>query len=147
MKSNSQLKKSITIDVSRSQLWSALTNPQILEETMFGCEVVTDWKPGGSMLFNGNWNGSDFVDKGKIISLENEVSFSYDYWSNFSGLPDVAENYSRINFEIEKKGDIAILHLTHQNFATEKMLLDSDKNWDYALESFKTKVEKIARKG
>ena len=36
------------------QVWDMLTNPQKTKLYMFGCETVTDWKPGSELLWRGS---------------------------------------------------------------------------------------------
>ncbi len=111
MKNNLILKKDLKIETPLSEVWEALTNPVKLKQTMFGCDVVTNWKIGSEMLFKGSWEGNEFVDKGTILDFQEGKSYEYDYWSNFSGLPDLPENYSIIKFQLDKSDNGTILSL------------------------------------
>lgn len=142
MKNNLILKKDLKIETPVAEVWEALTNPAILKQTMFGCDVVTNWKIGSNILFKGNWEGNEFVDKGTILDFQDGKSYEYDYWSNFSGLPDLPENYSIIKFQLDKSDNGTILSLEQRNFATQTMYEHSDKNWDIALNSLKELAEK-----
>lgn len=142
MKNNLILKKDLKIETPVAEVWEALTNPAILKQTMFGCDVVTNWKIGSNILFKGNWEGNEFVDKGTILDFQEGRSYEYDYWSNFSGLPDLPENYSIIKFQLDKSDNGTILSLEQRNFATQTMYEHSDKNWDIALNSLKELAEK-----
>lgn len=142
MKNNLILKKDLKIETPVAEVWEALTNPAILKQTMFGCDVVTNWKIGSNILFKGNWEGNEFVDKGTILDFQEGRSYEYDYWSNFSGLPDLPENYSIIKFQLDKSDNGTMLSLEQRNFATHTMYEHSDKNWDIALNSLKELVEK-----
>lgn len=131
------------INASKKDVWEALTNPEILKKTMFGCDVITDWKIGSQILFKGSWEGNDFVDKGTVLGFKDGESYEYDYWSNFSGLPDSPENYSVIKFELEEPSkDETLIQLEQSNFATDTMYEHSDKNWEIALNTLKELIEK-----
>lgn len=141
MKHNIILKKDSEIEAPVSEVWKALTNPAILKETMFGCDVITNWEMGGKILFKGHWEGKEFVDKGTTLDFQEGKSYEYDYWSTFSGLPDLPENYSIIKFHLTKSKNKTILNLEQSNFATEMMYMHSDRNWDIALNSFKKQIK------
>ena len=141
MVSNKILNKTIIINAQTSKVWNALINPEQLKKYMFGCDVITDWEIGSPILFKGNWNGTDFIDKGTLLDFQSEKTYQYNYWSNFSGLPDTPENYSIIKFEIERQNENTLLKLTQSNFATPTMYEHSDKNWEETLGKLKDMIE------
>ncbi len=136
------LKKTIQVNAPASKVWNTLTNPDLIKEWLFGTKVISEWKVGSSILFTGNWEGTDYADKGTILKFDPEKIFQYNYWSGFSGLPDSPENYSVITFESTTTGNTTILTLTQSNFATETGYEHSDKNWDATLELMKNIIER-----
>ena len=63
--------------------------------------MVRKLKVGSSIIYQGEYNGHQYKDKGNVIeSAENKV-LSYNYWSDFSGLEDKPENYSLVTYKIE----------------------------------------------
>ena len=135
------LKKTISINAPTSEVWNALTNPDLIKEWLFGTKVISDWKVGSQILFTGNWQGTDYIDKGTILGFEIEKLFQYNYWSGFSGLPDKPENYAIISFTLTKNGNTTTLTLTQSNF-DETMYEHSDKNWTATLELMKKIIER-----
>ena len=136
------LKKTIGINAPTSKVWNALTNPDLIKEWLFGTKVISEWKAGAAILFTGNWQGTDYADKGIIQKFDIEKVFQYTYWSGFSGLPDSPENYSVITFELMPKENSTMLTLTQSHFATEMQYEHSDKNWDATLELMKKIIER-----
>jgi uncharacterized protein YndB with AHSA1/START domain len=136
------LKKTISINAPTSKVWNALTNPELIKEWLFGTKVISDWRVGTPILFTGNWQGTDYSDKGTILKFDVEKVFQYSYWSGFSGLPDSPENYSVITFELTPGGKATILKLTQSNFLTEASYEHTDKNWDAPLELMKKIIER-----
>ncbi len=136
------LNKTISINAPTSKVWNTLTNPDLIKEWLFGTKVISEWKVGTSILFTGNWQGTDYADKGKILKFDIEKVFQYNYWSGFSGLPDSPENYSVITFELTPKDNATFLTLTQSNFATETAYEHSDKNWEATLELMKKIIER-----
>lgn len=142
MASNQILNKTISIKATPSKVWNALTNPDLIKEWLFGTKVISDWKVGTSILFTGNWQGTDYADKGTILTFDIEKKFQYNYWSSFSGLADSPENYSIITFELTPKDNKTLLTLTQSNFVTDIMYEHSNKNWDVTLDVMKKLIEK-----
>lgn len=51
------IENEITINASIEKVWDALINPHKTKQYMFGCETVSDWKPGDSLLWKGTYEG------------------------------------------------------------------------------------------
>ena len=136
------LNKSVFIKASPTKVWDALTNPELIKQWLFGTNVISDWNVGSPIYFTGEWQGTEYKDKGTILQLEKEKVFQYNYWSGFSGLPDSIEYYSIITFTLEPTSKGTQLNLTQSNFPTETGYEHSDKNWDTVLQVMKTVIEK-----
>ena len=133
--------KTINLNVGAFKVWDALTNPEMIKQYLFGTEVITDWKIGSEIIFQGNWEGKEYRDKGKIEKFEIEKLFQYTYWSGFSGLEDKEENYSLVTFELS--GDTeTTLTVSQKGFANEAAQEHSDRNWAMVLQKIKELVEK-----
>jgi len=120
------IKKERHINADTKRVWKVLTEPINIEKWL-GVKVQSNWTPKSDITFSFNWEGKNYVDKGQIIRHEKEKIFSYSYWSGFSGLPDLLENYSKIEFLIEPTKNGVMLKLTHSDFATEIMSWLFDK--------------------
>ncbi len=65
---------SITINAPISKVWDALINPEQTKIYMFGCEAISDWNVGSSLLWKGVWEGNEMVFvKGDIVQIEPET--------------------------------------------------------------------------
>ena len=136
------INKTLFINASPAKVWDALTNPELIKQWLFGTNVISDWNEGSPIYFTGEWQGTEYKDKGTILQFEKEKVFQYNYWSGFSGLPDSIEYYSIITFTLEPTSKGTQLNLTQSNFPTETGYEHSDKNWDTVLEVMKTVIEK-----
>lgn len=134
--------KTIEINTPAAKAWNALTSPEMIKQYLFGTEVVTDWKIGSDIIFQGNWEGKTYKDKGKIMQFETEKVFQYSYWSGFSGLEDKEENYSLVTFEVNGEDTKTTLKLSQQGFTNEQAREHSEKSWDAVLQKIKELVEK-----
>ncbi|MGS2763692.1 SRPBCC family protein [Sinomicrobium sp. M5D2P9] len=140
-----EIKKEQTIETSPMVIWNVLTKPEHIEKWL-GVTAESDWKINSDLLLKFSWDGKEFVDKGKIIGFDENKLFAYTYWSNFSGLADKPENYSKIRFELEEKGGRTSLKLTHSEIKNLTMYEHSDKNWEETLSQIKSIAESIKKK-
>ena len=93
--------QSIEINTKAEKVWETITNPVKIKVYLFGTETITDWKAGSSIIFQGEYNGHQYKDKGNVIEHIKNKILSYNYWSGFSGLEDKPENYSLVTYKIK----------------------------------------------
>ena len=86
MKSDISAKVSTVINVPISNVWEALTKPEIIKEYFFGTQTITDWNVGSPIIFKGEWEGKTYQDKGTILRFEPNKMLQYNYWSSMSGI-------------------------------------------------------------
>ncbi len=134
--------KSIVINATTKKVWEVLTKPEKIKVYLFGTETITDWKVGSPILFQGEYNGQQYKDKGNVLEcLENEV-LKYNYWSGFSGLEDKAENYSLVKYSIEEISvDKVKFTWTQQGFASDGGKCHTEKGLGGMLEQIKKLAE------
>lgn len=130
------------INASLAIVWDALVNPEQIKKYLFGTQTHCDWKVGSPLRFTGEWEGKSYEDKGTILAVEKEKLLSYDYWSNFSGVPDVPENYQIVTFSLQGVAGKTQLQLTQQNIRSEEAKAHSEENWKMVLSTLKDLVEK-----
>jgi uncharacterized protein YndB with AHSA1/START domain len=136
------VKKIIRINADKSKVWDVLVNPEKIKLYLFGTETISDWKVGSPIIFQGQWEGKSYKDKGNIIQLKPFELFQYNYWSSFSSTEDKPENYSTITFKLAEENGSTILTLIQEPFLTEVQRDHSDKNWEMVLGLIKQIVEK-----
>lgn len=134
------LEKSRDMKATKNTVWKVLTNPTYIKDWL-GVDIETDWKEGSAITFSFSWEGKNFTDKGHILKFTEMDTFSYDYWSGFSGTPDSPENYSIITFQLFNNQENTKLTLTHSNFSTPTMYEHSDQNWEETLDKIKQLAE------
>jgi uncharacterized protein YndB with AHSA1/START domain len=135
--------ESIEINTEPDKVWEALTNPEIIKEYLFGTQTITDWKVGSDIIFQGEYQGKIYRDKGVIKEYIPNKLISYSYWSGFSGLEDKPENYSLVNYNVEAIGDKKTKFTwTQKGFADEKGYEHSKKGMKEFLEKIKNIIER-----
>jgi uncharacterized protein YndB with AHSA1/START domain len=55
------INNSITINAPAKDVWDALVNPAKTKQYMFGCEAISDWKKGSSLLWRGQYEGKEMI--------------------------------------------------------------------------------------
>ena len=141
MKDNVTAHATISIDASPSEVWNALTDPEIIKKYLFGTNVTTDWQEGSPITYTGEWEGKTYEDKGTILQVIPEKLLQSTYWSSMGGTEDKSENYSTVTYELEPDGESTTLSITQDNNLNEEAKEHSEKNWQMVLESIKKLLE------
>ena len=110
---------SIIINASATKIWNALVNSEETKKYMFGCEAISDWKIGSSLLWQANHDGIDMVFvKGSIIDIEKDNYLAYTTIDpNNQNLPDLPENYLTVTYTISSDHGNNVLTITQGDYA------------------------------
>ena len=142
------IKYSITINAGPEKVWNALINPAQTKKYMFGCETVSDWKPGSALLWKGNYEGKEMVFvKGNIINIEPEKLLVYTTIDPNSEISDIPENYLTVTYTLSSQNEQTVLTVTQGDYATvadgEKRFRESTDGggWDPILAEIKKLLE------
>jgi uncharacterized protein YndB with AHSA1/START domain len=141
MKSNIKAQVSINIHATISNVWEALTNPEIIRKYFFGTNTITDWKVGSPIKFKGEWQGKSYEDKGTILEIQKNKLIKYDYWSSMSGIEDKPENYVIVTYQLSGEDENVNLSVLQENIPDEKMKTHSEENWNKVLNGLKKVAE------
>ena len=138
-----KVEKSVLINASKTKVWKALTDPALIKEYLFGTETITDWHVGSDLIFQGEWQGQAYKDKGHILEITPEQILSYDYWSGFSGLEDKPENYSIVTYRMQDEGEGVRLSVSQKGFAAKENQDHSESGWSEVLQKIKEIAETL----
>ena len=135
--------QSVDVNASPSKVWEALTNPEIIKEYLFGTQTITNWQVGNDIIFQGEYEGQVYRDKGVILENIPNKLLSYSYWSGFSGLEDKPENYSSVTYSLESAGDnITRFTWTQKGYANEEGQQHAQSGMPEFLEQIKSIMER-----
>lgn len=137
MKKELVVKQTINLQASPSDVWKVLTDPADIKKYFFGTETESDWSVGSPVVFRGEWEGKEYIDKGTILESEPGKKLVYDYWSSFSGIDDIPENYSKITYLLTPQADGTLLEITQEGFVSEENRDHSDTSWKSVLENIR----------
>ena len=112
------INNTITILASSKKVWNVLTNPEETKKYMFGCETVSDWKPGSELLWRGEYEGKAMVFvKGHIVEIDPEKQLIYTVIDPNSTIDDLAENYLTVTYRLAEKEGETILEVTQGDYS------------------------------
>jgi len=114
------VKSSVSIHAPAAKVWDTLTNPQQTKKYMFGCEAISDWKPGSPLIWKGVFNGVEMVAvKGNIVSIVPNKSLVYTVIDpNNPNIPDIPGNYLTVTCDLDEEGDQTLLTVSQGDYGT-----------------------------
>lgn len=119
---------------------------------MFGCEALSDWKAGGSLIWKMIYEGKDFIPvKGEIIEIRKDEYLSYTVIDPHNpSIPDLPENYLTVEYKLEQNNNRTVLTVTQGDYNIvadgEKRYKESYNNgegWNPILAQIKKIAEEI----
>jgi uncharacterized protein YndB with AHSA1/START domain len=143
------IENQITIDAPAGKVWDALINPEKTKQYMFGCETVSDWKPGSSLLWRGTHEGKPMVFvKGEVVDIIPGKHLKYTTIDPNSTIADISENYLWVTYDLVEQDAKTKLTVCQGDYATvaegEKRYKDSyndGEGWNPILVQIKAIVE------
>ncbi len=141
MQSQFKIQYKTKINAPVEKVWEALTKPEILKQYFFGTELITNWKVGDPIIFQGEWDGQKYQDKGVVFEYEHNKRLAYSYLSSWSGMEDKPENYLWISYEVKPEGNQTDLTIYQSNYDEERAK-HSEGNWASIINEMKKIVEK-----
>src|SRR5688500_7423959 len=130
-----------TINAPIEKVWDALTNPEMVKQYFFGSEQQTDWKVGSPIIWNGEYEGQSYVDKGRVLEFEPNHKLAFSYLSSWSNMEDKPENYLMVTYEVTPAENGGTeLTITQTNYDAEKAA-HSAENWKVVIDGMKELIE------
>jgi uncharacterized protein YndB with AHSA1/START domain len=125
------------IETSAEKLWQALTDGDFTERYWFGYRVAADWEIGSPYKFAKA--GANSIE-GKVLTFDPPRRLAYS-WNSSS--PDRKhERPSRVTFDLEPRGKVVKLTVTHDDFDEgSKTFRDISGGWPMVIASLKSLLE------
>ncbi len=139
------LKAQATINAQKENIWDALTNPDMTEQYMFGCRVVTDWQPGSRVDWVGKHEGKDVTYvTGECVVFEPNSRLVYTVIDPAATYPKTPENHLVVTVDIQEDNGVSTIHVSQGDYST---VADGEKRyghgngWTGVLDAIKKMVE------
>lgn len=139
--------KSIVINADISKVWEAITHSDWTRKFMFGCDVVSDWKPGSTIEFIVKLPEKEVVQvKGNILKIEPNNLLQYTVFGPNAGLKDVPSNYTTVTYKLTPQGEQTLVAVAQGDFSAiedgKKRYEHTIKGWELTLNKLKEELEK-----
>jgi uncharacterized protein YndB with AHSA1/START domain len=113
------IKNSVIINASKDKVWNALVNPEETKKYMFGCETISDWKVGSSLIWKMMHEGKEFIPvTGFIIDIIPGKKLTYSVFDPHSTMEDIPQNYLHVTYELSTENNETILNVTQGDYST-----------------------------
>ena len=107
----------ISINASAAKVWDALVNPEKTKQYMFGCEAISDWKPGSPLLWKGSYEGKEMIFvKGNVVDIQPNKVLKFTVIDPNASYPDIPENYLNVTYELKEESGVTTLKVTQDGF-------------------------------
>jgi uncharacterized protein YndB with AHSA1/START domain len=130
------------IDAGPDRVWHAMTEPKLVAEYMMGSEVASDWQPGSTITWSGEWEGKPYQDKGEVLQAEPGRLLEVTHYSPLTGDDDVPENYHTVRYELTASGDGTAVTLTQDGCDSPEQAEQFSQNWQGMLDGLKAVAER-----
>jgi uncharacterized protein YndB with AHSA1/START domain len=112
------IENKISIKASLSKVWDALTKPELTKKYMFGCETVSDWKVGSTLLWKGSYEGKEMIFvKGNIIDIQPQKLLVYTVFDPNSSIEDIPKNYLTVTYKLKHVNGTTFLTVTQGDYS------------------------------
>lgn len=139
-----EFRTSIEIDAHPEKVWEALINPEKTRQYMFGCEVISNWKPGDPVIWRGASDGVDYV-VGSLKTFIPNKKLAFTVFDPNAGYEDKEENYLLSTYTLEAKNGSTLLSVSQGDFSKvedgAKRHADSAGGWNMTLDALKKLTE------
>jgi len=132
---------STEVAASPERVWTAMTDPDQIAQYMMGSRVETDWEPGSSITWSGEWEGRPYQDKGAVVAAERGRLLVVTHYSPLTGAEDKPENYHTLRYELSQAGSGTAVSLTQDGCESAEQAEQFSQNWQSMLDGLKTVAE------
>ena len=138
----------ITINAPASAVWNALVNPEETKKYMYGCEALSDWKPGSPLIWKGVFDGVELIAvKGEIVEIIPDKKLVYTVIDPSGPYEDIPANYLVITYDLSSNNGSTIFTVSQGDYSKapdgEKRFKEAfdGGGWSGLLTEIKTLVE------
>lgn len=119
--------------------WTAITNPDFTKDYFYGTRVTSDWKKG-SPVVHLSPEGAPMLE-GKILEIDPPKRLVATFIASHNE-EHKKDRPSRVTWEIQLRGEVCKLTVTHDDFDGETATYKSTgPGWNPVLSGLKTLLE------
>lgn len=134
------VEKSVKFNADISNVWEALTNPEMTKKYFFNCEAISDWKVGSPIIFKMESDGKEIVAvKGSIKAIEQKTLLEYTCFTpKFENVPS---KHTTVTYKLSSENGITKLSVSQGEFGDEETYNHTDASWDTVLDGLRKILE------
>jgi uncharacterized protein YndB with AHSA1/START domain len=127
------------IRTTPEQLWSALTNPDLMKQYWFGMHQESDWKPGSPWRLV--FADGRIADTGEIVEVDKPKRLVIKWRNEFR--PELkSEGHALCTYELEAMNGAVKLTITHAiEYSGSKFIEAVSGGWPRILSNLKSLLE------
>ncbi|MEO5683760.1 MAG: SRPBCC domain-containing protein [Chitinophagaceae bacterium] len=111
------VENNISIHAPIEKVWDTLVNPEQTKKYMFGCETVSDWKPGSPLLWRAMYEGKETVFvKGTVIAFQPPALLTYTVIDPNADMPDIPDNHLNVYYQLSEQDGVTSLTVSQDGF-------------------------------
>jgi len=128
---------STVVDADKQRVWTALTDPTEVKQWFFGTDLETDWTPGSSITWSGEWEGKPYQDKGEVVAVDEPNRLQVTHFSPLTGQDDVPDNYHTLVYALDGDEAGTTVTITQDNNGDQAEADRNAETWGQMLEALK----------
>ncbi len=107
----------IAINAPIEKVWDILVNPNETKKYMYGCEALSDWKPGSPLLWQGSWEGKEMVFvSGQVLEINPPTLLKYTVIDPNASYPLTPENHLNVTYQLTEQDGQTIFTVIQDGF-------------------------------
>lgn len=111
------VKNTILLNAPIAKVWDALINPEQTKKYMFGCEAISHWKPGSTLLWKGVYEGKEMIFvKGIVLDVQPNKVLKFTVIDPNASYPDIPENHLNVTYELSEQDRQTTLTVSQDGF-------------------------------
>ena len=111
------IENEILIKADTATVWDALVISDKTKIYMYGCDALSDWKVGNTLLWEGSYNDQRMVFvSGFILAIEPMKLLKYNVIDPNATYPHTPENHLNVTYTLEEKGEETLLKVVQDGF-------------------------------
>lgn len=142
-----QIKESVHINASAEKVWDTLINPDKSQQYMFNTRILSNWKVGSTVVYEGEWEGRKMVFvNGVVLAYEPYTLLKITLFDTTSPtLKDIPENHLHLSFILTPENGGTRLDMLNEGFERvdegERRYNDASNGGDQILLALKAVAE------
>lgn len=145
MSSELYYRNAIQLKASPAEVWNALVDPEKTAQYMFGCNVISDWQIGNSVVWRGAADQVDYV-VGTLTIFKPGSELAFTVFDPNGKYHDTPENYLTTHYILEANDNGTLLRVSQGDYSKVDQGEERFKHnasWDQVLQDLKSVVERV----